>query len=266
MKTTSPSRTESAAFTMIEMIGVLAVMAILAGVIAPNVLRSIDRAAITAEAQTVHNFGSQVRKYLHDYGALPVAGTWSTDIATYAEVSPADVLTNKRQIIRVYLPDPSAPTQRIIILSSMKAGLPLPVPAAVTPAQFTQIWATQDGSVPASFAASWNGWGDYLVIERVNLTSDYRTIIIQNNSNQVGSPTAPLGTLISYKVTPLVVKAGIVLPSGTLAVGSAAKQTLTLVPNERLNLYTDSAFAVLDYTYILNTDSRNLDFDGNHWK
>ena len=58
-------------FTLIELIGVLAIMTILAGVIAPNALQSIERAAIRAEHQTLANLGEQVELYLRDQGALP---------------------------------------------------------------------------------------------------------------------------------------------------------------------------------------------------
>ena len=51
-------------FTLIEMIGVLAIMAILAAVITPNALRTLDRAAIRAEADTLHNLGDQVKNFL----------------------------------------------------------------------------------------------------------------------------------------------------------------------------------------------------------
>jgi prepilin-type N-terminal cleavage/methylation domain-containing protein len=39
-------------FTLIELIGVLAIIAIMASILTPNVLRSLDRAAVQAEDET----------------------------------------------------------------------------------------------------------------------------------------------------------------------------------------------------------------------
>ena len=51
-------------FTLIELIGMCVIMTILAGVIAPNAMKSIERAAIRAEDQTLTNLGGQVELYL----------------------------------------------------------------------------------------------------------------------------------------------------------------------------------------------------------
>jgi len=262
MKTIPAQR--SAAFTLIEMIGVLAVMSILAAVIAPNILRSIDRATTVAEVQALDRISAQTKSYLHDYGTVPPVATWNTNIATYSDLSATDVLTNKRNINRVYLLDPASnPTPRVLILSCLKAGLTLPTTATAT--QFSQIWSTQDGSIPPGWSANWAPWADYLVIERLNLNSEYRTIILQNNSNQTGSPSAPAGVSVSFRVN--AVKSVTPIQSGTIAVGSAGRVILSgLVPNERVSLYTDATYTNLNYVYVVGADSRNLDFDGSHWK
>ena len=79
-----------AAFTLIEMIGVMAIMAILgAAVIVPNGLRVMDRAAVSAEQQTLANLGKQSVKFLGDIGSPPAVATWATDIATYSDLQPA---------------------------------------------------------------------------------------------------------------------------------------------------------------------------------
>jgi prepilin-type N-terminal cleavage/methylation domain-containing protein len=182
----------TAGFSLIEMIGVLAIMAIMASVIVPNALKSLDRAAIRAEAANLDALGEQLKLYLRDNGALPTTAipnaspNWTTQLASYADLSPTDLLTNKRNNHRVYLVDPAAPGgRRAIILSSMRDGFTLPAATSIiTAARFDDIWQTADGSLPT--ATSWSGWtsapwsttanaGDYLLIERVNLASIYLT-------------------------------------------------------------------------------------------
>jgi len=174
-------------FTLIEMIGVLAIMAILAAVVTPSALQTLDRATIRAETDTLHNLGEQVKNFLKAKGWLPglnpiIASrlSWDQDLWNFADISSADLLTNKRQILRSYIYEPSTSPKRVLILSCMHVGLTLPTATNLnTLALFDNVWNTTDGSVPPA-GTSWAGWapwrtslngaaGDYLVIERVNL-------------------------------------------------------------------------------------------------
>lgn len=256
----------AAGFTLIEMIGVLAIMGILAGVLVPNALRAIENAAVAAEVKTLHGLGDQVRTYLRTQGTPPPVATWTTALGTYADLSPADLATNKRQMNRVYLTDPaSVPTQRVIILSSMRTGLALPTAANInTAVRFQDIWQTTDGSLPT--ALSWGGWaawsavagsGSYLVIERVNLAPIYSTDL-QNLTITLNNPT---GTTASYNI---------VLADGTVqsAVNVPGGSTVTL-PNrrarERFNLYRAAGGATLNYSYVLSSTGKTFDFNGTNW-
>jgi len=188
MKSAAPqSLVRQQGFTLIEMIGVLAIMAILAAVITPNALRTLDRAAVRAEAETLHNLGEQAKLFLKAKGWAPglnpIAAnrlSWDQDLATFADISPAEILTNKRQMARSYIYEPTASPRRVLIISSMRTGLALPLAANINAVPlFDNIWDTADGAVPPA-GTSWAGWtawrntlngtaGDYLVIERVNL-------------------------------------------------------------------------------------------------
>ena len=251
---------------MIEMIGVLAVMAIIAGVIMPNALRSLDRAAVNTEVQNLSMVGDQIKLYLRDQGAAPTSANWTTVLSSYAGLSPADLATNKRQVDRVYLTDPATnPTQRVLVLSSMRAGLAMPAAAAInTAAKFQLIWQTADGSVPP--VGSWAGWGawaatansgNYLVIERVNLLSVYDTDLqsLTLTLNNRGAATA------SYNL---------VLANGTSqpAVNVVAGATVILAnqrPKVRVNLYRSAGGVTLNYSYVLSTTGKTLDFNGTDW-
>lgn len=256
----------TAAFSLIELIGVLAIIAIMASVIAPNSLRAIDRAAVNAEGRTLDALGEQVKLYLRAAGTAPTAANWTTTLGAYADISPADMATNKRRVGRVYLVDPaSTPTQRVIILSGMRAGLALPAAAAInTAARFQDIWQTADGSLPT--ATSWSGWAawsavdnaaDYLLIERVNLASVYHTELqsLTLTLNNTSAAAASYNLVLADGSAQGVVS----LPAGGTAVLTNRRS------RERLNLYLGSGGATLDYSYVLASAGRTFDFNGTAW-
>lgn len=256
----------AAGFSLIELIGVLAIMAILASVIAPNTLRSLDRAAVNAEARTLDNLGEQVKICLRANGTAPTAANWTTTVGSYADISPADIATNRRRINRVYITDPATnPTQRVLILSSMRAGLNLPTAANInTAVRFQDIWQTVDGALPTT--ASWSGWTawsavanstDYLLIERVNLAPIYNTDL-QSLTLTLNNKA---GTTASYN---LVLANGTVQTAVNLPAGSTAILT-NRRPRDRLNLYRAASGATLDYSYVVNTAGRTFDFNGTSW-
>jgi len=253
------------AFTLIELIGVLAIMAILAGVIAPNALRALDRAAVNTEFTSLGNLGDELKLYLRDQGVAPTSANWTTTLASYADLSPANLATNKKGVARLYLTDSATnPTQRVLILSSMRQGLALPAAANIaTAAAFQQIWQTADGSIPP--ASSWNGWnawstvansGNYLVIERVNLISVYDTDLesLTLTLNNRGGASA------SYN---LVLANGTSQAAVNVAVGATV--ILTETPRIRLNLYRGPGGATLDYSYVVSTTGKTFDFNGTDW-
>lgn len=270
-----------AGFTMIEMIGVLAIMAILASVLVPNGLRSLDRAAITAEAQTVHNLGEQVKSYLKTNGVAPVAATWAQNLGAFADLSPADIITNKRQMARSYIYEPTAPAapQRVLIISSMRKGLAPPLTTDLnTVARFDQVWNTADRLVPAAGANSWAGWapwratgngGDYLVMERVNLASVYNTelqsltVTLNNKTPIAAAPPAPAvaATNGSYVI---VLANGTVQPRQPVVAGASVVLT-PLRPRDRIDLYRVAVGGSPDSSYVLSTHSKTFDFNGTNW-
>ena len=256
----------AAAFTLIEMIGVLAIMAIVASVLVPNALRSMDRAAVRAEAETLAALGEQTKLYLKVNATVPTPANWTTALGSLADLAPVDIATNKRAMARTYLLDPAAvPAPRVMILSSMRVGLALPTAGAITSAaQFQELWQTPDNTVPAT--TSWGGWsawnavsvsGEYLLIERVNLLPIYATellnVTLTLNNRGTGSASYDL-----------------VLPSGAnqnpVSVAASSSVVLTgLFPRTRLNLYSDASGGTLNYTYVVAAVGRTFDFDGTNW-
>lgn len=292
-------RAASRAFTLIELIGVLAIIAIMASVLAPNMLRSLDRAAVRAEYETARQLGSQVELHLRDRGALPAAGTWTADIAAYSDLAAIDIQRNKRLNNRLLVYDTSStPFPRALLLSSMRAGLNLPNAATVS-ANFQTIWQTADEAVPSTL--NWAGWnavansGDYLVIERMNFRPIYLeelqtfTVTLNNTSGSGGngngnngnsgngnngngngnsgnngngnSGTGNPATTASYRI---VYANGTNAAAANLAAGASI--TLTgLHAGDRIDLYAASGGTNLNYSYVVSSTGRTIDFDGTQW-
>lgn len=253
-------------FSLIELIGVLAIITILAGVIAPNALRSIERAAVRAETQNLEEIGDQVKLYLRDQGTLPTSSNWTNVLAVYSELSPGELALNRRQNARVFLLDPAAfPAERAILLSNMRSGLALPSSGNInSAARFHDLWNTAEGTLPSP--GSWNGWKnwtkiansqDFLVMERINLLPVYRTeflsFTISLNNNSSAS--------CSYHLIPASGAASSVVnvPPGATAI------LTNLRARDRVNLYRSSSGANLDYSYVVSDSGKTLDFDGIQW-
>lgn len=256
----------AAGFSLIEMIGVLAIMAILAGVLAPNAIRAIDRAAVLTERQSLRSLGEELKLYLRDQGTLPTTSNWTTELATYADLNPTDLATNPRGMARRFLLDPAAsPVPRVLFLSSLRNGLNLPTSGNInTASEFDAIWNTADGQIPPT--SSWSGWNawaavggsaDFLVIERVNLKPVYRTDLLSLTVtlNNLGSTTVSYNHVSADGVSGSVVN---IAAGGTVILNS-------LRPRERINLYAASSGGSLDYSYVLTSTGQTFDFDGTQW-
>ena len=247
----SPFPHAASAFTLIEMIGVLAIMAIVASVLVPNVLRTMDRAAIDAEGKTLDALAEQVKLYAKINGAPPALATWQTDLATLADLAAVDIVTNRRGMARVYILDTSAnPVPRLMIVSSMRGGLPIPT---ITAAQFQTVWQTADKAVPAGWP-TWtavSGSGEQLLIERVNLRPVYQAnpaaVTITFNTAE-----ATVAGTYSFRAP------GATLDSGPFAVVPSRSFT----PGTVLTLYSNG---LPSYTYAVGTVFRTFDLKGAIW-
>jgi prepilin-type N-terminal cleavage/methylation domain-containing protein len=276
MKTISvkPSNTGTSGFTLIEMIGVIAIMSILAAILAPNALRSLDRAAISAEAETLHNLGEQVKLSFRSNGWIPgmkpvvfpaIPPSWDQDIGSFADMNSVDILTNKRQIARVYVIEPAilpAVPTRALLLSSMRSGVPLG-PAA-TAAAFTAVWNWNTSDLVASPPpAGWAAWNtnniEFLVIERVSVQAIYMTIKLTNNST---TTDAGFRIVPAFGLPPLIEQK---IPAKT----AFPPVTLTMRPKEQLNLYNVYSAVpgpMPDYSYAVSSGSKVFDFtDATKW-
>jgi type II secretory pathway pseudopilin PulG len=251
-----------AAFSLIELIGVLAIMAIMAGVLAPNVLKSIESAAVRAEGETLRNLGEQAKLYLRDNAVKPTAANWNTVIARYASIGAADILTNRRQRNRIYLVDPTAANERAMIISGMRSDVTtFPMPSSATlSGNFDTLWSwnASSGARPTGFTAAWDGFLDSIVIERINYLPVYRTTL---QPFTIGLRNLT-GAARSYR---LVRASGIPGPITVTVQGNSSLSITPVYANDQVSLYRADAASILDLTYVVSTTGKSFDFNGTNW-
>ncbi len=140
-------------FTLIELIGVLAVMAILASFIVPNLIGRLDSAARDAEAQNLQTSGQGVELFVRQSRTLPPnLAALSPD---YVPFGIAQLTTNPRNWPRYLVVHPglagfangvglaaaSLGNARVLVISSLVADA---APVITTAAQFDTWWNTND--------------------------------------------------------------------------------------------------------------------------
>jgi type II secretory pathway pseudopilin PulG len=185
--------------TLIEVIAVLAILAISAAVVLPMLIKDLDKAASDQEVATLQSFADAFQRRIDRYGYIPGPTEWTTNISMELGIAPSDVNANTRHLTRYLLFDPNfataltipytqtssgagtAPTgARLMILSSLGKALPTMssgIPANA--ADFSNIWNTASGTVPsATVFNNWGGSGDDLKIQRINLSSLFAHVML----------------------------------------------------------------------------------------
>ncbi|MEM7218503.1 MAG: prepilin-type N-terminal cleavage/methylation domain-containing protein [Pseudomonadota bacterium] len=190
-------RARTPGFTLLELIGVLTIIALLAGALAPNVVRRIDEAYYEAERADLQRIGKALRTYAFRQQGLPDGdvAAWSAALGAFLSADPGAIARNARGHDRllIYHPNffdstviftgnwqqvsglssaPNAP--RLMILSSLTSDVPL---GAISASQFDDIWASRDSAL---FAES-----DSTLVERVNLNDAFLRLVLVNATAQV---------------------------------------------------------------------------------
>ncbi len=186
----SPTPSLRSAFSLIEMIGVLAVIAILAATVLPNIIRRIDFATWQRETSDLKVMADGLVKTILTDKQILSSNNIPTTIAKYLDLSLNQVTNTPRRFNRVFLVDPSLTinggslpysqgsggsagqtSARIMILSTI-AG---PAVSTITDT-FSTIWNTPDGGKPAT----WTGKAEDLCIQRVELGGLFHKLYFLN--------------------------------------------------------------------------------------
>lgn len=219
-------------FSLIEMVGVIAIMAIVAALITPNLARRISRSNGEREDQALTVIADGLIRSVRATQTIPGASSWVTNVAAQIGMSANDVrYVNPSDTAsgRVYLLHPSfVPTNssttdplwsqsssgassvtnaRLLIISSHKSSLSLPVSSgrAASATAFDNIWnwsfdaTTQDP--PSGWPSSWTDNGEYLHVQRVNLASLFQIATFNNAHHGTNYPYFQIGSSTATAMT-----------------------------------------------------------------
>src|SRR5260221_7757196 len=189
------------AFSLIEVIGVLALIAVLIAVVLPVLVRQIDKVVADQETSLLQSFNTAFTQSTMRTRYISGPLDWATNIAIELGMNISDVRTNARSNRRFLWIDPNfrigdtnsslpyaqtnwffgsqctnaagaivAPyTPRVMLLSSLSKTFPPSVSDGVpsTPSDFTNVWNWDDTSTTlpvATALSSWSGQGSDLKV------------------------------------------------------------------------------------------------------
>ncbi len=198
------------AFTLIEMVGVLAVIVVLASMLVPVVIRRLNFAAWSGESASLSAMADALRLYIVRSNSIPDQTTWFSAVGSQLGMAPGSITTTPRNYTRAFLIDKGgwlntalasgpwyqspggtavAPTGcRLMIVSTIAGPTPLPFSSANQPsaADFNTLWITPQGTTPnlSAFTTWTNNGGNpgNLVIQRISLDLLFHHVILVNGS------------------------------------------------------------------------------------
>ncbi|MBI4667062.1 MAG: type II secretion system protein [Nitrospinae bacterium] len=210
-------------FTLIELIGVLAVMAIIAAMILPDMIKAITSAESDAEQQSLKNLAKGLEQHIFQNrtipgttavaaaGGAPAVPIWDQAIADQVQLPVGKVNTNDRNQPRYYLWDngvtPAIPYQqtsatasaltagtrpRIIIISSIGPTLTGLASGGLATATFDTLW-TWDENTPTALSAygiSTNDQAKQVRIQRINLEQFFNAVALSNRASTASGRTS----------------------------------------------------------------------------
>ena len=213
------------AFSLLELVGVLAVIAIIACFLAPVMGRRADRAAWIKENTTLSSMADALTQRVLKTGNIPDESRWVQAVAAELSLSPANVATNARLRARAFLVDRSGwlgsampwdqsfgglsvpPVNTRLMIVSTLAGTNLPATLFNFPNAgiFNDLWGAPRNTLPTNnIWADFKGTGEDLLVQRINLDPFFHRLLLVN-LDFGPPPRASIGTngqvLVNYSPT-----------------------------------------------------------------
>jgi type II secretory pathway pseudopilin PulG len=201
-------------FALVEFLGVLAVLTIIAAMVTPKVFKSLDRAAWTKEVNDMSAISNALALQILRSNAIPSETSWAGAVANWTTRPASQILTNDRRYARLFFYDqggwlnghlpyvqgPAGTTSsipssaRITIVSTIAKALPF-ANGSLSASNFNSIWNSTQGTIP-SYLTGWNGNGYDLVIQRIPVDSLFHHLILTTRD-----PSAAAGYSINSIAT-----------------------------------------------------------------
>ena len=189
-------------FTLVEMIGVMAVLAILASFLAPSLVRQIQTAKMAGEDQNLSTIAQGILEYVNATQTLPDTNAssmnWASNVSTYTGLSSDKVLyvfpgqsSSRRMLIydpalvawgnmatNVWSTNAKTNPARVMIVSSSSADPNLTV-TGITSVNFTDLFEWNKNysngvvNVPTSLPGAWQKKGEFLHVKTINLAQNF---------------------------------------------------------------------------------------------
>ena len=210
----SPGKARHHGFSLIEMIGVLAVLAISAAMLMPVLVQQTDSAVAGQEASSLQSFVTALQNNIERNRAIPTVTNWISVVATETGMTSNSVALTARKQPRLLLVDtngfgtltlPYSQTSngatnvltnstppRFIIISSLGKALPTLVGTNGFPSStnFNALWNAASGTLPSNSGSPWLGWQGNpkdLTIQRLDLAYLFAHLVL-NNTDPTNAP------------------------------------------------------------------------------
>jgi type II secretory pathway pseudopilin PulG len=188
-----------AGISLIEIVGVLAVIAVFAAALIPVAVRRTDKAVLAKEVAYLGSISNALVLQLQRSNSIPNETSWTSVLANWTMRSSFQLATNDRKFARLFFYDGSGwlqgnvpftqtssgiatvPTNlRIAIVSTIAKALPN-VNGSLSAANFNSIWNDLPYKTPSYLTAQgWTGNSYDLAIQRVTLDALFHHLILIN--------------------------------------------------------------------------------------
>lgn len=201
-------RGNSRGFTLIEMIGVLAILAVAAAMVMPALVSQTDSAVASAEVATLQSYAAALQNNIMRNRTIPSATNWIPVVATEMGQTTNAVTYNIRGGQRILLVDTNgfagtslpyvqsssgaanpvtnSTPPRFMIVSSLGTALPAALGTNQYPksADFNALWNTAAGAIPTNSGGAWTGWTGSpsdIYVQRIDLAYLFTHLVLNNN-------------------------------------------------------------------------------------
>lgn len=182
---------------MIEILGVLAIIAIIAAIMVPSAMASLRRTERQNETKNLEALADGLNDYILRVGSIPDASNWAQVVADELAMPLSKVEVNQAGWKRKYVVDsdlrigitststlpysqtiqgsifPVSP--RVILVSSLMKRLP-----AFSSADFDAMWDSNPNTIPATWSSDWDKYALDVKFQRIDFSEIFYRLILNN--------------------------------------------------------------------------------------